>query len=282
MKRLSIIIISFLSIAATAQTNIDVGTKWTYTHNDFGYYIPTYIEVVGDTMIDGVRWYILEGVGGCASGYKDYLIREDDSKVFMLDPDTNIENILYDYSKTTGESWEIPIDEFVTYVINVDSVGTIVIDGVEYNVQYIDNIEFGYRIIEGIGCSKYFFPQGNICDPHYGGIRCFTSDSLDIDFDPNYECDATYFPTSTSEAFQTVEVNIYPNPTSSTLTIMNTHDLSIQRIEVCTLDGSVKKALNISSEKERYEVNIIDLTSGIYLIKIISNGTELVEKIIKL
>ena len=144
MKTLITAIICILSISCFSQLPFDIGTKWTYTFPDFGILEPACIEVTGDTIINGTKWYSHEGVGGCASNYKDALIRVDGQQVYMYDVEISIEFLLYDYDKIAGESWIVYI--FGTdfhYEINVLSVDTIEVDGVEYKIQNIDNANFG-------------------------------------------------------------------------------------------------------------------------------------------
>ena len=282
MKSLLLILLCLIGIDIQAQSHIAIGTTWTYTEYDFGIHYPTTIEVVGDSVIGDEIWHILEGVGGCASNFKDYLIREEGDQVLMLAPFSNEEALLYDYAKTAGESWTIPIDEFVDYVIHVDSVGTMIIDGQEYEVQFIDNIEFGSVIVKGIGCTKYFFPQGNICDPHFGELRCFSADDVEVDFDSIHSCDAIIVPVATEEINPHSNLNIFPNPSNSLLQIEVGELENVEQINVYDASEKLVKKIAIPSGASNYNLDLSHHPSGIYFLKIISSNKETVRKIIKL
>ncbi len=282
MTRIFTILICFASLISTAQSYIDIGTKWTYTENDFGILGPTSIEIVGDTLIDGVRWLKQEGTGGCASEYKDVLIRETaDSKVYTFDLESNSEALLYDFTKTEGESWVIP-GEFSDIVITVNSVGTINYFGEEFNVQYIDYLDFGSIVLEGIGCFKYFFPQGNNCDPHYSGLRCFISEDMDFDFDPFHDCDQILNPTSTEDEYLDEFVKVYPNPVKNALNIDFEEAVDVQRIEISNTQGQVLKTLSPVSNKLKYVADLSEYPNGVYVVKIKSANYEAAKKVIKI
>jgi len=282
MTKFFTVLICCFSLMSTAQSYIDVGTKWTYTENDFGILGPTSIEIVGDTLIDGVQWFKQEGTGGCASDYEDVLIRETaDSKVYTFDLETGSEALLYDYTKTAGESWVIP-GELSDIVITVNSVGTINFFGVDYNVQYIDYLDFGSIVLEGIGCFKYFFPQGNNCDPHYSGLRCFTSEDMDFDFDPFHDCDHIFLPSSTEDNALESTVKVYPNPVTNILNIDFEQADYIQGIEICDTKGQVLKTVKPVSNLFKYTTDLSGYPRGVYVVKIKSANYEAVKKIIKI
>ncbi len=270
-----LILFSFKTFA-----QIDVGTKWTYSLS-IDYYVtaPATIEVEKDTTINGQSWKILKGIEGCANSFKNAAIREEGAKVYLIDIVTNEETILYDYTLTAGDSYQVQIfgSGFV-YDINIDSTKVLSFDGKDYNVQFIDNIEFGRYIIEGIGSNKYLVPQGNICAPHFFGLRCFTSGNNFVDFDLDHECDEVIVLNSLSEFSRNEHINIYPNPLShGYLTIENETGEGIDRMEILNLNGQVLKAFFTLDQNS--QIYLDDLSGGLYFLNIYLKNEIITKKL---
>ncbi len=82
----------------------------------------------------------------------------------------------------------------------------------------------------------------------------------------------------TSQAVTTANINIYPNPTKGDLVIELT-DKTNSTIQV--LDVTGKMIVEKNTSNDRTELNISNLSNGIYYIRILSNNTVEVRKIIK-
>jgi len=258
-------------MSSNLNAQFGIGTEWTYNDNDFGYLTPEVVSIEKDTIIDNQTWFVLEGISGCASSFSSSAIREEGKKVFLRDLPTGEETLLYDFDLDVGDSYEVLIfrESSFFYTVNIDSVGVTEFNGKERKVQYVDNPDFGSVFIEGIGSTHYLVPQGNICDPQYFGIRCFSTPDEFIDFDLDRECDARYFynQSSTNEYKLSKEITLYPNPLySDVLYIENSSDLSIENIEIYDLQGRNLKA--ISSSFDKIELN--GLQPGNYFLKIIA------------
>lgn len=70
--------------------------------------------------------------------------------------------------------------------------------------------------------------------------------------------------------------NIFPIPTSDFLRIENKKNLEIESIIITNINGQIIKQFDSSIN----QLNVSDLTSGIYFLKIISEKGELIKKII--
>ena len=136
-------------------------------------------------------------------------------------------------------------------------------------------------IIEGIGSNKYFFPQGNICDPHFRNIRCYSSGNEFIDFDPDHECDATYIPVATHNISDQINVNVYPNPSTNFVNVKCESEVSIHSIEVIDLAGNAVRKVEGSPNVSVYNIDLQELSSGMYILNIQSDQGNAVRKIIK-
>lgn len=73
-------------------------------------------------------------------------------------------------------------------------------------------------------------------------------------------------------------VSITPNPTHGELYINN---ITLEKVTVFSLLGNVVKTVQFNSESSTNTVDLSDLTAGLYLVKISSNGLEKTVKVLK-
>lgn len=274
MKTFLTLFFAFFSVLATSQTVLEIGQQWTYSQNKIGGPVdPTYIKISGDTIINGIKWFIIEGEGGCAFNQNNEpFIRDENSKWYCYNQNEQTSSLLYDFDLTAGQSYTVkyfgqnfPIEVFV------DSTSTISINGINRKIQYCSNpnsntdgFYFGVEIIEGIGSKEYLLPQGNICDPHAGPIRCFSSNTEFVDFDIERECDESFFSVSTKEIESKLLIKIYPNPTSSNQVIKVESLLNIERIIIYNSNGSIVETIKPNSKVSEIKLN----NAGIYYVHI--------------
>jgi len=83
----------------------------------------------------------------------------------------------------------------------------------------------------------------------------------------------------TNEALQT-QFSVYPNPAENTLNITNTINASIEAIQLSDLNGRIVKNIKVSNATET-QINISDISQGVYMLKIISDKGSLIKKVIK-
>ena len=81
------------------------------------------------------------------------------------------------------------------------------------------------------------------------------------------------------EALQ-ANFSVFPNPAQNTFTISNSMDAAIQAVELSDLNGRNIKSIKLTNATET-QVNISDVSQGVYMLKIISDKGTLVKKIIK-
>ena len=285
MKQLLIIGLTLVCLQSFGQSSLDSTTTWTYSLS-FGIVEPVSLFVNGDTTINGIKWYMLDGDGSCAFINPDSLpyIREEESRWLVYDVNRQSESTLYDFNLVEGESYivntfgpDFPID------VRIDSVGTRLINGNDYKVQYCSNpiastegFFFAFEVIEGIGSTGYLFPQGNICDPHTGPIRCFTNINEFVDFDSERDCDERFVPTNTTNLNDQANINVYPNPLNLGEEIIVASTKKISEIEIVNQNGILVQRLgNIATEAK---LNLSE--PGIYLVRIIMENLTVVKKIV--
>ena len=286
MKQFLFLLFTVFSIQSYCQTSLDSTTTWTYSFDNFGFIEPRLLFISGDTIIDNIKWFKLDGDRSCAFQDSDSLsyIREDDRRWMVYDVNRKTESMLYDFNLTEGESYvvntfgpDFPID------VRIDSVRIIQLNGKDYQVQYCSNpmaayngFLFASEVIEGIGSREYLFPQGNICDPQTGPIRCFNNISDFVDFDPERDCDATYLSTSTDYLANEEDVKFYPNPARANEDIVYTSMSKILKIEVFNQSGMRVYSQNTHSTETAFKL----LDSGIYYVRLRSVSGAAIKKLI--
>jgi len=199
---------------------------------------------------------------------------------------------LYDFNSGTGSSWIVagwdqnnPFDSLGSIV--VDSTGTTIINSLPLKYLKVSpgpNSEWEYMdmIIERIGSLGYMFPGPNcVVDiPGPGELRCYYDDSFGLyrraGFPPN--CDFIIGVNDVSK--ENNRHKIYPVPASTVITAEINKPINGKTvIQVSDISGNLLK--NIETVESKLEININDLRTGIYFVKIISEDGVKTLKMIK-
>jgi hypothetical protein len=80
--------------------------------------------------------------------------------------------------------------------------------------------------------------------------------------------------------FFAANYSVYPNPASTVLNVSSKSHAILEKIELSDLNGRVIKDVNLTSVSES-QVNIADLSNGIYVLKVTSDQGIGVSKIVK-
>ncbi|WP_395061583.1 T9SS type A sorting domain-containing protein [Flavobacterium sp.] len=83
---------------------------------------------------------------------------------------------------------------------------------------------------------------------------------------------------STNE-FLNSKFSVYPNPTSGIVTV-SSNDIAINNIQITDINGRTVKNINANGVNES-QINISELSQGIYLMKIVSEQGSVTKKIVK-
>jgi len=73
------------------------------------------------------------------------------------------------------------------------------------------------------------------------------------------------------------QVKIYPNPATDKVTIVNSYGQPFI-IKIYDLGGKVVKVMNLASDK--IQINVQDLSTGVYIIELSSEKKNMQEKLI--
>ena len=106
-----------------------------------------------------------------------------------------------------------------------------------------------------------------------GGPAGANSDQIGLD---QYSIDR---PVASTEDFFTSNFSMYPNPASDVLNITSKNGISIESAQILDIHGRIVNQMNASSEN--VQINVSNLNSGVYFVKVQSELGVGTSKIIK-
>jgi len=320
MKKLITILFAALSISSYAQNSFPTSNAiWNYKVNASDMFSDQsgersiYYTICGDTVINGNicnKLYTTLDTVICGYNLKQLLgyFRQDEQKIYFA-PYGYTENsfgrefLLYDFGLSIGDTvfieygfryylWSqnsYPRDYYLFMDYYPMDIGLIVSD-IEIDNGIKKIILNGYEAegdiwYEGIGSPYGLFNAGKVqaLDGYFFdfSLNCFKHNDT-VKYLNNLECTKCFckaFIGIKKEKIDTETIKIFPNPIDDILSIRAFSNELINSIEIMDLNG---KTINqhIVNAKE-FELNISDLTSGYYLINIITNQSTHIKKIIK-
>lgn len=239
--------------------------------------VHTYVNACvsgNDTLISSNTY---TQVTNCTSG--NYLggIRELNSKIYYMAPDSINEHLLYDFDVTVGQTlndiiyvnaidlYDVMHPEIVDLeVTGIETVNFDGLDRVKITVRNLSGNEDG-SWIEGIGNTKglLFESFGNL--QNYGiELLCYSEDNAMIyPITGANPCDVTL--NVDDLVNQSNSMQIYPNPSSGNVTIRLRSDENLNELSILNTQGQMIRSIKTSNTKE---VVLTDLTTGIYFIRL--------------
>ena len=91
---------------------------------------------------------------------------------------------------------------------------------------------------------------------------------------------STYDATLSASGFVSSKFSVYPNPANNLINVSNNGNIQINTIVLMDINGRTVKSLNFDGVTET-QINISDLSTGVYFINIDTSGGNIVRKIIK-
>lgn len=202
--------------------------------------------------------------------------RQDGEQVYYCKwngSDYDDEVLLYDYDLEVGDWFNDDDDhpmEVVAVTVITDNNG---VQRKKYDFSFIGLEDENEFWIEGVGSSKGFVNSGNYTPTEDGAIfhlLCYHVDNDLIYVNPEFNtCDVTEIDENNAES----TVTIYPNPANNVVKILNTNDMTINKVEVIDLLGRT-----LISSENCDEINVSNLPEGQYFVKI-QGETTLVRKL---
>jgi hypothetical protein len=203
-------------------------------------------------------------------------MREDaNKKVWSRLPGSYSENQMYDFDVSVGDTVMSGLGEIVS--LKIDSISDILVNQEIRNKYWLSCIEFpDYKEtwIEGVGSNKGICWSGSafIVGGWYWFL-CMSENGELIYMNPNYE--SCYLITDINEIEKTI-LKVFPNPTKNTLTIENIEHIEIESISLLNTNGQIIKQF----DSKNTQLDLSNISSGLFLLKISYNNGELIEKIL--
>lgn len=116
-----------------------------------------YDHISGETEIDGYTYKILHTTPNTQMTALREFVRSEGKKIYAIDPETNTEELMYDFDAEIGDTLEVSEDMY-TGVLVVESISTVIVNGEERKVFTVVDSESGNYpaapvLIEGVGNS---------------------------------------------------------------------------------------------------------------------------------
>lgn len=300
------IFISALSLLLSYSTTLGqgfapIGAEWIFANGCFfpppscGYYKVT---AVSDTMFYDQTYSVLEftdldSTNPVAASIA-YVTSVGDS-VFTYNPTTEVSNLLYDFSRVTGDTIVVndpasgntfsPVTGIAVsdFRVVVDSTNTIIVDGIPLRVQYTSpadtsEYQFLFRIIERIGNVQFLFGTSSVMPlaGYYGTLACYSEPSFHFG-QPIETCGLI---SAIEEQGQIETVTVYPNPTTDFVRFSTSTDTQIDRVEIFDVQGV--RVLNLPKLPADGIIELRDLKNGLYIMYVHLPNSIFTTKIMKL
>jgi hypothetical protein len=229
-----------------------------------GIYTYKKLRINGVQFMQGVNcgnWF------GCFSNIK--FVRESNKKVFVSDGTSAPDILVYDFNLGVGDT--VPSHDFQnTYISSIDSV----LIGSNFHKRYhlIDpSWSDTTWLIEGIGSESGPFELPGRRSEDWTLFKCYGSDNTLL------FTDSTINTTSIGCSFSVgiedqishqPEINIYPNPVATNLTIEIDIELAGIQFQLYDAFGRLFNSMNLLDPVNKVDVSI--LSSGIYFYQVFS------------
>jgi hypothetical protein len=200
-------------------------------------------------------------------------IREEEQKVWYFPKFGNGETKIYDFTMNIGDTVTFLFEPMV-----VDSIISEEINGEDRRhiyFSYPDFSPFKECWIEGIGSNRGILQSGTAM--FVGGwtwFLCMSENGELIYMNPNYN--SCHLISTDIEETDNFLIEVYPNPAYDKINIKNTANIKIESISITDLKG--QKILEF--EKNKTELNLSGISTGIYLLMVNYENGELIKKIL--
>jgi len=284
-------------ITAHSQEFVNNSASWTYGYFNIGIQSCVELSYEQDTLINtrlykqyGKDYYnVVHSVLGERedfSGSPEFMREEGDS-IFYLNSSTNVEVLLYNFSATVGDSWNmaLPVDITGHEVMNskVVNIGMTVINNeelkwqhVEYNIGneffYNDTVyhRFGPNSMSILPWDEYY---SQVDRNQLGGLIRYVADTFEY-WKGITGCERI---SSSLEIGNNSDVTLFPNPTQSTILVKNLNPNVDYKATVYNINGKV-----VLKTDSPFEIDCSGLYPGIYFLQIMDSTNKYNLRMVKL
>jgi len=273
---------SYIPIPASSTSEWRVFTSHHYKknpciiNNDFRYFFN------GDTIINSTTYSKLYKTGiwylwgqNCDPTHNHYensyigAIRNDTGKVFYIANTLSNEILIYDFTLNIGDI--PPYDFFVINNPQIISIDTIIINNKQHRRFFIDSVgsatfDSSYYIVEGIGNGN-----GLLEVSHWestAALLCYAENHIPI-FPVGSNCILNIGIEEVFEDENNIDISLFPNPANSQITFeFNKASKEQLFVSIFNAQGQEVRAIEFESGINSQNVDISDLSSGVYFYRV--------------
>ena len=273
-----------------AQDFAPIGAEWYYgssagglapTGSEYYYLISEKDTVINDYNLRKIK-QIYCNYQGDSLEVTPYFIYQSGDSVSLYNTDNDNLYRLFVFNASQGDTltFDVPWNSYnwggPTYRVVIDTIVSVIYDGVELNKYVLEQIDdfgwFNEFYLDKVGGYEWFVPHGMGVIPEADGpIRCYHDDEIEINF-TSRECDYRMTVNSINN-LSAAQFELSPNPTSDFIQIKS--HLRINKVEM--IDNTGKIIL----ETDKTLINIESFKSGVYFIRIYSDTHTITKKVIK-
>jgi hypothetical protein len=255
---------------------------------------PQFIMTDQDTVIDGVAYNQILLNDSLYQG----ATRNEGDKVYFILHDEVTESLLYDFGVQEGDSifsvmtgtmglYGIESDEYELTDYHVTQVDTVIYDdGIERKRIHLNYDEIQW--VQGIGNMQGLFWYGGANVSSYVDelVRfcendqiVFLSESEPFFPEDESSCTSGFTALGTSDN-KSSKFKLYPNPTNDSFYINPVDGQQILRVRIIDPTGTVALYIDEWYPAES-PIDVSNLSSGIYIVQIVSETSKSIMKIVK-
>ena len=292
MKKQLLLIYLLCNLLSFAQNFAPLGAIW---HYGASYMMPgegfVRFESTHDTLVSGKNCRLLTQSSSlyCINRSLEVPVYDENNIVYFWDNNRNVFEVLFDFNKQVGESWQIIATSFFssnldTITVLVQGKSFVTINGVDlialdvlYQNIFPDNRQIPSTIYERIGDLDFLFNhytdmESGACDNgSSNGLRCYSDNSFGFyTTNPNKACD--YNTLDISELYIDDLFTVSPNPATNLIFIDAKGQIDL--IELYSEVG--EKLLEKRSGKS---IDVSCINNGIYFLLVRIGQKISIEKI---
>jgi hypothetical protein len=238
------------------------------------------LSIEGDTVINSMQYHKLYASGNvsCQQYQPTFYsheyrgaFREDSTqkKVYYTDMYGSADELLYDFNLVVGDT--IPGAAFTSVITSIDSV----LVGSNYRKRFLTNGYFmnGYlNYVEGIGSNMGFYQLIYLAVEYGATMHTYSENNIEVYQHDMYGCSVML---DLTEKPKPLQLEIFPNPSSGTVTIDFGEEITEGKIEIFDMPGNKIVSKTISNQSKFICEN---LPSGIYIITVTDQDNRTANK----